>query len=53
MVATEAGRSSFWAESAVEHQETIHFVFPNGATWSGRIIAAKPPHQYGVNSTII
>ena len=35
-LSTDAGRASFWAESAVEHDGVIHFVFPNGVEWQGR-----------------
>ncbi len=47
-LATDAGRASFWAESAVEDEGVIHFVFPNGATWEGRILEADPPHRFAV-----
>lgn len=26
----------------------IHFIFPNGATWEGRILQASPPHLFSV-----
>ena len=45
---TDAGRASFWAESAVERGGGIHFVFPNGATWDGRVLKAIPPQEYSV-----
>lgn len=47
-LSTDAGRASFWAESAVEHDGTIHFVFPSGDTWDAPIIFAEPPHLYVV-----
>lgn len=47
-LSTDAGRASFWAESAVERDGIIHFVFPNGVTWEGRILQAEPPHVFAV-----
>ena len=47
-LSTDAGRASFWAESAVERGGVIHFVFPNGATWDGRVLKATPPQEYSV-----
>lgn len=47
-LATDAGRASFWAESAEEREGVIHFVFPNGATWAGRILEATPPQRFAV-----
>ena len=45
-LATDQGRASFWAESAVEEEGVIHFYFPNGATWNGAILAAQPPSLF-------
>lgn len=47
-LATDAGRASFWAESAAEQDGIIHFVFPNNVTWAGRIVLATPPHSFVV-----
>jgi uncharacterized protein YndB with AHSA1/START domain len=47
-LATDRGRASFWAESAVERNGSIHFVFPNAAAWDGEILLAEPPHRYTV-----
>jgi len=47
-LATDQGRASFWAESAVAADGVIHFIFPNGATWDGAILAATPPTLYSV-----
>jgi hypothetical protein len=44
----DAGRASFWAETAIEENGIIHFVFPNGASWLGRILAQDPPHRFVV-----
>lgn len=48
-LSTDAGRTSFWTESAVERDRVIHFMFPNGQTWQAPILEAHPPYQYMVN----
>jgi uncharacterized protein YndB with AHSA1/START domain len=48
LLATDAGRARFWAEAAVEAEGDIHFVFPNGATWRGRVLAAEPPGRFSL-----
>ena len=47
-LATDAGRASFWAESAAERDGVIHFVFPGGLTWDGPVLEATPPHRFAV-----
>ena len=47
-LSTDVGRARFWAESAIEHNGVIHFVFPNNVTWDARILQADPPHHYAV-----
>jgi uncharacterized protein YndB with AHSA1/START domain len=47
-LSTDAGRASFWAESASEQNGEIHFVFPNNITWDARVIHAIPDHKYAV-----
>lgn len=47
-LASDEGRASFWAESAVEQEGVIHFVFPNGATWLGRILETALPYIFAV-----
>jgi uncharacterized protein YndB with AHSA1/START domain len=47
-LATDLGRASFWAESAVERDGSIHFAFPDAAAWDGEILHAEPPHRYAV-----
>lgn len=47
-LSTDAGRASFWAESAVERDGVIHFVFPGGVAWDGRVLEAVPPRRYSV-----
>jgi uncharacterized protein YndB with AHSA1/START domain len=45
---TSEGRASFWAESAVEEDEVIHFVFPNHSEWQGRVLQNERPHRFQV-----
>lgn len=47
-LATDAGRASFWAESAVETDGVIHFVFPDGSETSARILHAARPRTFAV-----
>jgi len=47
-LSTDLGRASFWAESAIERDGVIHFIFPNNVTWDARVIHAIPPHKYAV-----
>src|SRR5918912_1514130 len=47
-LATDEGRAAFWAESAVEREGVIDFVFPDGTRWSGDVIAADPPERFSV-----
>lgn len=47
-LSTDAGRASFWAESAIERDGIIHFVFPNKMTWDAHILAAIPNSRYTV-----
>ncbi|HET9908809.1 MAG TPA: SRPBCC domain-containing protein [Anaerolineales bacterium] len=47
-LSTDEGRASFWAESAMEENGVIHFVFPNDAEWKGKILDKEPPHQFKV-----
>lgn len=47
-LATDDGRARFWAESAVETNGEIHFRFPNGLTWRGRVIENRSPHRFAV-----
>lgn len=48
LFATDEGRARFWAESAVEREGAIEFVFPGGVTWRGEVIENNPPHRYAV-----
>jgi hypothetical protein len=47
-LATESGRASFWAESAVEQDGIIHFVFPNQAEWKGRVIEQDARRKFRI-----
>src|SRR6185503_4646501 len=47
-LSTDEGRASFWAESAVEQDGMIHFVFPNQAEWKGKILENVPPARFQV-----
>jgi uncharacterized protein YndB with AHSA1/START domain len=47
-LSTDEGRASFWAESAVEQDGMIHFVFPNQAEWNGKILENVPPERFQV-----
>ena len=48
MIATDEGRSKFWAESAVEADGNLHFIFPNGQRWSGRLIERNAAQTFSV-----
>lgn len=45
-LSTDTGRASFWAESAIESEGVIHFVFPNRMRWDARILESVPPNRY-------
>lgn len=47
-LATEEGRSRFWAESAEERAGAIHFRFVNGQTWRGAVVDNAPPRRFAV-----
>jgi len=47
-LSTDEGRASFWAETAVEQDGMIHFVFPNQAEWKGKILENVPPERFQV-----
>jgi hypothetical protein len=48
LLATDAGRTRFWAESAVERDGALDFVFPNGLRWRGAILERRPPWRFAV-----
>ena len=45
---TDEGRAKFWAESAVEQDGVIHFVFSSGFKWQGQILEQDPPHIFAL-----
>jgi uncharacterized protein YndB with AHSA1/START domain len=47
-LSTDEGRSRFWAEAAREADGRIHFRFPDGQEWHGKILAARAPRLYQV-----
>jgi len=48
MLVTDEGRSRFWAESAVEAGGRIQFRFPNGQSWSGKLLERAAPGRFAV-----
>lgn len=46
LLATGTGRAKFWAEAAEENGGEIHFHFPNGWAWRGKILEAVPPARF-------
>jgi uncharacterized protein YndB with AHSA1/START domain len=48
LLATDAGRASFWAESATEQAGWIDFQFPGEASWHGKILVQEPSRCFGV-----
>lgn len=47
-LSSDHGRASFWAESAIENNGVIHFVFPNRITWDAAILRAIPQGEFAV-----
>jgi len=48
VLATDAGRARFWAETAVERGGAIEFEFVNGMRWRGAVLAAERPRLFAV-----
>jgi uncharacterized protein YndB with AHSA1/START domain len=48
ILATDAGRARFWAQSAVERDGRVEFHFPNGARWSSVVLEREPPARFAV-----
>lgn len=48
-LSTDAGRASFWAESAVERDGTIEFEFINGMRTRSRILERDPPRRLSID----
>jgi uncharacterized protein YndB with AHSA1/START domain len=45
---TDAGRAAFWAESAVERDGAIDFVFANGFRCRGRVLERAAPARFAL-----
>jgi uncharacterized protein YndB with AHSA1/START domain len=45
---SDAGRASFWAESAIEKGSCIEFRFINGYTYSSQVLDRRPPHLFTI-----
>lgn len=48
-IASDEGRASFWAESAVERDAAIEFVFINGDRCTSRILERRPPGLFVID----
>lgn len=48
-LATDSGRARFWAESAIEKDGVVHFVFPDGSEYRSRILRAERPHLFSID----
>ncbi|NNE09203.1 MAG: hypothetical protein HKN20_11635 [Gemmatimonadetes bacterium] len=48
-IATDAGRTKFWAVSAVETGGVIRFVFANGMKHAGRVLRDEAPRHFAVH----
>ena len=46
---TDEGRATFWAESALERDGSVDFVFPNGLNLTGRVIEKHPPTLFVID----
>ncbi len=46
MLASADGRRRYWAESAEEHDGTIHFVVPGGLECDGRVLENLPGRRF-------
>lgn len=49
LISTNDGRALFWAESAMELDKHIQFIFPDGQKWRGKILEEKEHSLYRVN----
>jgi uncharacterized protein YndB with AHSA1/START domain len=49
LIATNAGRARFWAESAIEEDGHILFRFSNGLEWRAEIYEENPPTHFSLN----
>jgi uncharacterized protein YndB with AHSA1/START domain len=46
---SDEGRRKFWAESAVQNNDTIHFMFPNGQEYKSLIKEIRPPNEFAID----
>lgn len=45
---SDAGRASFWAESAVERGGAVEFVFADGTRHRARVLERDPPRRFAL-----
>jgi hypothetical protein len=48
LLSSNEGRKSFWAESTEEINGQIHFSFPNGQTYIGKILQSIPCTEFSL-----
>lgn len=48
LIATSEGRRQFWAESAIEDNGVIAFVFPDGTSYMSQIIERRPLQVFAI-----
>jgi len=46
LLTTSEGRMKFWVEKASQDDDKIHFFFPNGQTYEGRVIISNPYKEF-------
>ncbi len=46
LLSSSEGRSKFWCENAVEKDNIIQFLFPNGQTYDSKIIKTVPNKEF-------
>jgi len=46
---SDSGRAAFWAESAVEIDQVIHFEFINGMAYQSRILDRRRPSVFAIS----
>jgi len=46
---SDEGRASFWAESVMEVEGVIEFLFVNGYETRSRILERRPPHLFSID----
>ena len=56
LISSDEGRARFWAESAVEADGLLHFIFPNGQRWQGKVLEVEPPRRFSleyIDNTVV